>query len=224
VASITEEDGKDAQSSFRLWISFIQSSVIYHGHAFPANELRRVSYQTTDPLQLSQNGLSTRDLSHSQHIHYLPYSSGAATYRHLTGALLVLSISDLAVVENHSPATIAVTHTGRPAMLLGEERLGIAQEQDLIALDAIDLAPSIHDPGVVRRNSSDNIDALVLELLGFRNVGGKVVGLATGCEGAGDGEENYFLVGPFFAGVVFLGAAADGRVRVGNGCPSVRAC
>ena len=39
--------------------------------------------------------------------------------------------------------------------------------------------------------------------------------------GAGDGEEDDFLVGPFFGGVVFLGAAADGGVRVGYGRPSV---
>jgi hypothetical protein len=125
------------------------------------------------------------------------------------------------VVEDHSPATIAVAHTGTPSMLLGEERLGIAQEQDLIALDAVDLAPSIHNPGVVRRNGSDNIDALVLELLGFRNVRGEVVGLATRGEGAWDGEENYFLVGPFFARIVFLGTAADGGVGVSDGRPSV---
>jgi hypothetical protein len=42
-----------------------------------------------------------------------------------------------------------------------------------------------------------------------------------GSEGAGDGEEDNFLVCPLFAGVVGLGTAAGGRVSVGNGSPSV---
>lgn len=42
-----------------------------------------------------------------------------------------------------------------------------------------------------------------------------------GSESARHGEEDDFLVCPFFAGIVFLGAAAGGRVVVRNGCPSV---
>jgi len=47
------------------------------------------------------------------------------------------------------------------------------------------------------------------------------VGLAAGREGAGHGEENDFLVGPFFGGVVFLRAAAGGGVGVGYWGPSM---
>lgn len=52
-----------------------------------------------------------------------------SAYRNLTRALLVLSINDLAMVEDHSPATVAVTHARRPTILLGEEGLRIAEEE-----------------------------------------------------------------------------------------------
>lgn len=41
-----------------------------------------------------------------------------------------------------------------------------------------------------------------------------------GSEGARNGEEDDFLVRPFLAGVVFLGTAAGGGIRIGDGCPS----
>jgi hypothetical protein len=82
-----------------------------------------MSNQTTSALQLSQNSLSTRDLITQSAYHHLPLSSGAATYRDLTRALLILGVSNLAVVEDHRPATIAVTCG--PAMLFGEERFGV---------------------------------------------------------------------------------------------------
>jgi hypothetical protein len=82
------------------------------------------------------------------------------------------------VIENHSPAAITVAHTRLPAVLLGEEGLGVAQEQHIVALDAIDLAPSVHDPAVVGRNGRDDVNALLGELGAVLDVGGEVVGLA----------------------------------------------
>jgi hypothetical protein len=117
------------------------------------------------PLQLRQHSLST-------------------TNRHLTRALLVLSIHHLAMIKHHSPAPIPVAHARRPAMLLAEERLSIAQEQHLVALDAVDLAPRVHHPAVIGRNRSDDIDTLLAELLDVLDVWGEVVRLAAGCEGA----------------------------------------
>lgn len=58
-------------------------------------------------------------------------------------ALLSLSISDLAMIENHSPTTITITHTSSPTVLLGEESLGVAEEENIVALDAIDLTPRV---------------------------------------------------------------------------------
>ena len=145
-----------------------------------------------------------------------------ATYRNLTRALLVLGVDDLAVIEDHSPATVAVAHTRRPTVLLGEEGLGVAEEKDLVALDAVDLAPSVHNPGVVARNGSNDINTLVLELLGLCDVGREMVCLASWGEGAGNGEEDDLLVCPLLAGIVFLGTAAGGGVTIGDGCPSVR--
>jgi hypothetical protein len=83
------------------------------------------------------------------------------------------------MVEHHSPASVPVTHARRPAILLAEEGLGIAEEQDLVALDAIDLAPCVHDPAVVGGDGCDNVDALVGEGLAVLDVGGKVIGLAS---------------------------------------------
>jgi hypothetical protein len=68
-------------------------------------------------------------------------------------------------------------------MLLGEESLGVAQEQHLIALDAIDLAPRVHDPAVVGRNGRDNVDALFAELGAVLDVRREVVGLAAAKSG-----------------------------------------
>jgi hypothetical protein len=42
-----------------------------------------------------------------------------------------------------------------------------------------------------------------------------------GSEGAGDREEDDFLVGPLLAGVVLLRTAARGWVGVSNGSPSI---
>jgi hypothetical protein len=110
-------------------------------------------------LQLRQNLLGTTD-------------------RDLARALLVLSIDDLAVVEDHSPASVPVTHTRSPTIVLAEESLGIAKEQNLVTLDAIDLAPCVHDPAVVGGNGCDDVDALVGEGFAVLDVGGEMVGLA----------------------------------------------
>ena len=171
-------------------------------------------------LQLGQNSVSARNLTNiSKQVTSAPHSN-QNTYRNLTGALLVLSIHYLAMVEHHSPATVTVTHTRLPPMVLAKKSLCVAQEEDLVALDAVDLAPCIHHPGIVARNRGNDVDALCLELCRFGNVRRQVVCLATWSEGAGHGEDDDFLVGPFFAGVVLLRAAASSGVGVGNGRPS----
>jgi len=125
------------------------------------------------------------------------------TYRNLTRVLLVLSIRDLAVVDDHSPTAtvtcqnrsswhppclfdlLAVAHTRLPAVFLAEECFGVTQEQHLITLDSIDLAPRVHDPAVVARDRCNDIDALLAELGGLLDVGGQVEGLAAGGKGTG---------------------------------------
>ena len=120
-------------------------------------------------LQLSKDFLSTRDSD-------------------LARVALILSVGNLTIIKDHSPATVPVAHTSSPAIVLGEERLGVAEEQDIVALDAIDLAPCVHDPGIVRRDDGNDIDALALQPRQLLNVGRQVVGLAAGGEGAGDGD------------------------------------
>lgn len=93
-----------------------------------------------------------------------------ATYSDLSGALLVLRIDDLAMIKDHSPTTVAVTHARLPAVLLGKKGLGVAQEENFVALDAIDLTPGIHNPGIVARDSGNDINALLAELLDVLDV------------------------------------------------------
>lgn len=124
------------------------------------------------------------------------------------------------MVEDHRPATVAVAHTRRPTVLLGEEGLGVAEEKDLVVLDAVDLTPSVHDPAVVACNGSNDINTLLLELLGLCDVGWQMVCLATWGEGTGNGEEDDLLVRPFLASIVYLGTAAGSWVAVGDGRPS----
>ena len=104
-------------------------------------------------------------------------------------------------------------------MVLREERLGVAEEKDVVTLNAIDLAPSVHDPRVVRRDNSNDIDTLALELRELLDVGWEVVGLAARCERAGNGDEDDLLACPLLVGVVLLRATARGRVSVCDGSP-----
>lgn len=84
-----------------------------------------------------------------------------------------------------------------------------------------DLSPGVHDPAVIARNGSNDVHTLLMKLVCVLDVRRKVVRLAAGREGTGHGEQDDFLVCPFFAGVVFLRTATGGWVSVGNGCPSV---
>jgi hypothetical protein len=90
-------------------------------------------------------------------------------------------------------------------MILSKARLGITQEQDIFAFDMVDFSPGVHDPAVVGGDYGNDIDAFGFELGELLDVGGQVEGLAAGCEGSGDGDDDYFLARPFFGGVVFLG-------------------
>ena len=105
--------------------------------------------------------------------------------------------------------------------ILGEESLGVAEEEDIVTLDAVDLAPGVHDPRVVRRDNGNDIDALALQLTQLLNVGRKVVRLAAGCERAGDGDHNDLLARPLLGGIVLLGKAAGSGVSVCDRSPPV---
>lgn len=134
---------------------------------------------------------------------------------------LVLSIADSAILlNNHSPAAVAVAHTSSPAVVLRERR--VAHEEGLAVLGAaVDLAPGVHDEGVVGGDDDDLVDALGGQLLLVLQVGRDVHGLAAGGEGAGDGDEDDLLAGELLAGVVGLGKAAGGGGRVGDRGPAV---
>lgn len=122
------------------------------------------------------------------------------TYGDLARVGLVLSVRDGAVLlDDHSPAAVAVAHAGSPAVVLGEEGLGVGEEvlphvstvvrktsgptYNRLARSLVHLAPCVHDPGIVGSNDDNKVDTLGLELIQLLNVGGEVVGLAAGSEG-----------------------------------------
>ena len=104
-------------------------------------------------------------------------------------------------------------------MGLGEGR--VAHEQDLAVLGAaVDLAPGVHDEGVVGGDDDDEVDALGGELVLVLEVRRDVHGLAARGESAGDGDEDDLLAGELLGGVVGLREAAGGRAGVGDGGPA----
>ena len=105
-------------------------------------------------------------------------------------------------------------------MGLGEGR--VAHEQDLAVLGAaVDLAPGVHDEGVVGGDDDDEVDALGGELVLVLEVRRDVHGLAARGESAGDGDEDDLLAGELLGGVVGLREAAGGGGGVGDGSPAV---
>jgi hypothetical protein len=143
------------------------------------------------------------------------------TYLNILGRGLVLSVADGAILLNdHSPPAVPVAHARVPAVVLGERR--VAHEEGLAVLGAaVDLAPGVHDEGVVGSDDDNLVDALGSELLLILEVGRDVHGLAAGSESAGDGDEHDLLAGELLARVVRLGEAAGGRAGVGDGGPAV---
>lgn len=62
----------------------------------------------------------------------------AATYGNVGRALLVLGVADGAVLlDDHSPAAVAVTHASGPAVVLGEEALGVTEHKLMFILALI---------------------------------------------------------------------------------------
>jgi hypothetical protein len=135
---------------------------------------------------------------------------------------LVLSIADSTILLNDGrPAAVPVAHAGHPAVVPAEGR--VAHEQDLAVLGAaVDLAPGVHDEGVVGGDDDDEVDALGRELVLALQVRRDVHGLAARGEGAGDGDEHDLLAGELLGGVVGLREAAGGWAGVGDGSPAVR--
>jgi hypothetical protein len=66
-------------------------------------------------------------------------------------------------------------------MLYGKE-MEEWKTHNVIALDLVDFAPSIHNPTVIGSNDSDDIDTFALELVDLLNVWWEVESLAAGCE------------------------------------------
>lgn len=108
-----------------------------------------------------------------------------STHVDLLGRALDLGICDFAMVNDHGPPSVSVgTRGSQPPMLLREEGLGVGEEQDIIALGTIDLAPGVHDPSIIACDGGHNVHTLVLELAALLEVGRKVVGLAARRESA----------------------------------------
>jgi hypothetical protein len=68
---------------------------------------------------------------------------------------------------------------------------------DIIVLNSIRLPPCTHNPRIIERNDRYDINAFGLDRREVFDVAWEVLGGAAGGEGARDGEEDDFLVGPF---------------------------
>lgn len=87
----------------------------------------------------------------------------------------------------------------KPAHSAGEGRSSGGEREGnlahhIVISHAVGLAPRGHDEGVVEGDDDDLVDALLLEGVAVVEVRGQVGGLAGGREGAGDGDEDDFLV------------------------------
>ena len=66
----------------------------------------------------------------------------SCTYADLCRALLVLGVADGTVLlDDHGPATVAVTHTSSPTVLLGEESLGVGKHE---LRECVSISTGIH--------------------------------------------------------------------------------
>ena len=82
-----------------------------------------------------------------------------------------------------------------------------------IVVDPVRLAPRRHDEGVVEGDEDDGVHALGLELVQVGQVRGDVLFLAGRGEGAGDGDQDDFLVGEFWG--VLLVPCLISRCEIG---------
>jgi len=89
--------------------------------------------------------------------------------------------------------------------------MGLGNTNNIIILNTIRLAPRTHHKRIVIRNHSDDINALGFDGGQVLDVAGEMLDGAAGCEGAGDGEEDDFLVGPF------CGCQLEGGVGANEG-------
>jgi hypothetical protein len=74
---------------------------------------------------------------------------------------------------------------------------GLEETYNIITLNAISLSPRTHNPGIIKSNHSNDVNALPLDGTQVLDVAGEMFSRAAGCEGTRDGEKDDFLVGPF---------------------------
>ena len=76
------------------------------------------------------------------------------------------------MIDDHSISSRSLANS--PGVFLRESRVGVRDEQDIVALDTASLTPGRHDEGVVVGHKSDSVDALGLQLLNVLDEAGKV--------------------------------------------------
>lgn len=84
---------------------------------------------------------------------------------------------------NDKGVTVGTALLVSPANALGELGLRVRQEENVVASDAVGLAPSTHDIGIVVGENSDNINTLGPQLRELLDISGDVGGRADGSEG-----------------------------------------
>lgn len=174
-------------------------------------------YHLSPPLSMKATPhLAMQSPCISHHHHHLQLGKHRlSTADTNTRSVLLAHISNLSIIQDHSPAPGAAASSVSPRR--SKLGIGIAQEKDVVILDARGLGPGGHDPWVVGGDDGDDVDALGLEVGEGGLVAGEVRGGAGGGEGAGDGEEDDLLVGPICEdGVVSAEiGGGGGEVRMG---------
>lgn len=132
---------------------------------------------------------------------------------------LLLSVCNLAMVDDNSIASSPSAISNGPADGLWELSSGIREEElyrrkrivsfssivwrkegrkeayDRVIFDTIGLSPSTHDIGIVHGNTSNDVNTLLLQLRELLDETREMSSWATWSECAWDGEENDFLAG-----------------------------
>ncbi len=118
----------------------------------------------------------------------------STTHRNTLHLLLLLRINNLPMINNHRITTSSLPLS--PSILGRELDAVVAQEQDIVVVDAVGLGPARHDIWVVASDDSDDVDARLLQLWQLLNILWEVAPRAGWGEGPWDGEEDDLLVGP----------------------------
>jgi hypothetical protein len=158
-------------------------------------------------LQLCQNSLSTRNRNLTSRLLLRIHNLAIINHQRISRRTLAIGPTKLLrkrgsdVIEEELYPFISYcsqTFQCHPIIcpqVIGRKRGNLTY--DIIVLNSIRLAPSTHNPRIIESDDSHDIDTLGLDRRQVLDVAWEMLYGAAGGEGAGDGEEDDFFVGPF---------------------------